>query len=282
MPHAHFLEAWGDARTWDGTITLAQPLIAPLYGGAVGRSSCCRCCSATSRAARSSSATRTSKLGVTATGARASHDGFVAETRSSPIAGQLDGRRRSRRRRSRRASSAAASARATATLEVVVPLLDASRTTVGSRTTRGCRRPRTSSRRSRGTTTRSSVPRPRPTLEPRERHADHGQGRRPPSRAALLHDARPGAVLDRRSCSAVVARAAGRVGGRRQERRVGCDTYKVRTSTGFDIADRRTVTVDRQEVRARERPGALGHPHGPRQADRATARTRIARASARS
>ena len=33
VPRAHFLEAWGDARTWDGTITLAQPLIQPLYGG---------------------------------------------------------------------------------------------------------------------------------------------------------------------------------------------------------------------------------------------------------
>ncbi len=33
VPKAHFLEAWGDVRTWDGTITLAQPLIEPLYGG---------------------------------------------------------------------------------------------------------------------------------------------------------------------------------------------------------------------------------------------------------
>ncbi len=33
VPRAHFLEAWGDVRTWDGTITIAQPLIAPLYGG---------------------------------------------------------------------------------------------------------------------------------------------------------------------------------------------------------------------------------------------------------
>jgi MoCo/4Fe-4S cofactor protein with predicted Tat translocation signal len=33
VPRAHFLEAWGDIRTWDGTISVAQPLIAPLYGG---------------------------------------------------------------------------------------------------------------------------------------------------------------------------------------------------------------------------------------------------------
>src|SRR5690606_12851108 len=32
VPRSHFLEAWGDSRTWDGTITVAQPLLAPLYG----------------------------------------------------------------------------------------------------------------------------------------------------------------------------------------------------------------------------------------------------------
>jgi molybdopterin-containing oxidoreductase family iron-sulfur binding subunit len=30
---AHFLEMWGDARAFDGTITFIQPLIEPLYGG---------------------------------------------------------------------------------------------------------------------------------------------------------------------------------------------------------------------------------------------------------
>ncbi len=33
VPRAHYLESWGDARTWDGTYTVQQPLIAPMYGG---------------------------------------------------------------------------------------------------------------------------------------------------------------------------------------------------------------------------------------------------------
>ncbi len=33
IPQAHSLESWGDARAYDGTITVIQPLIAPLYGG---------------------------------------------------------------------------------------------------------------------------------------------------------------------------------------------------------------------------------------------------------
>ncbi len=33
VPAAHDLECWGDARAFDGTASLAQPLIEPLYGG---------------------------------------------------------------------------------------------------------------------------------------------------------------------------------------------------------------------------------------------------------
>ncbi len=33
LPEAHFLEAWGDARAADGTASVVQPLIEPLFGG---------------------------------------------------------------------------------------------------------------------------------------------------------------------------------------------------------------------------------------------------------
>ena len=33
LPRAHPLESWGDARAWDGTVTLHQPTIRPLYAG---------------------------------------------------------------------------------------------------------------------------------------------------------------------------------------------------------------------------------------------------------
>ncbi len=33
VPQAHYLESWSDARAYDGTASIVQPLIAPLYGG---------------------------------------------------------------------------------------------------------------------------------------------------------------------------------------------------------------------------------------------------------
>jgi MoCo/4Fe-4S cofactor protein with predicted Tat translocation signal len=33
IPEAHYLESWSDARAYDGTVSIIQPLIEPLYGG---------------------------------------------------------------------------------------------------------------------------------------------------------------------------------------------------------------------------------------------------------
>ena len=36
VPEAHYLETWSDCRAFDGTITMQQPLIQPLYNGQIG------------------------------------------------------------------------------------------------------------------------------------------------------------------------------------------------------------------------------------------------------
>ncbi len=79
LPKAHYLEAWGDVRTWDGTITLGQPLMAPLHGGI---SSIELLAILVGEAATGESLVRATheSLGVGGTWRQAVHDGFVAGT----------------------------------------------------------------------------------------------------------------------------------------------------------------------------------------------------------
>ena len=83
VPRAHFLEAWGDVRTWDGTVTVAQPLIAPLYGGL----SVIELLSLLAGEEKSGEAlvqAAHKELGVDAGWKQNVHDGFVANTQHAP------------------------------------------------------------------------------------------------------------------------------------------------------------------------------------------------------
>jgi molybdopterin-containing oxidoreductase family iron-sulfur binding subunit len=87
VPEAHFLESWSDARAFDGTASIVQPLIAPLYGGKTAHEAV---------AALTSQPERTSyeivrdywkdKLGpdYEASWRRALHDGVIAGTAFEP------------------------------------------------------------------------------------------------------------------------------------------------------------------------------------------------------
>jgi molybdopterin-containing oxidoreductase family iron-sulfur binding subunit len=90
LPRAHYLETWGDARTWDGTYTLAQPVIEPMFGGRsaievvkyfVGRGDL--------PAEQIVRETFTAEVaGDDRAWRKALHDGFVAGTAASPVPAQ--------------------------------------------------------------------------------------------------------------------------------------------------------------------------------------------------
>lgn len=89
LPRAHFLEAWGDARTWDGTLTIAQPLIAPLYGGVSPIELLAMINGEDTSGLALLKATH-KELGITSNWEKMVHDGFVASAAAAaPVAPAL-------------------------------------------------------------------------------------------------------------------------------------------------------------------------------------------------
>lgn len=89
IPATHELEAWGDARAFDGTVTIRQPLIAPLYAGRssydilaamLGRSEL-----STHQLVRDYWKRTWGESDFEKRWNRAVHDGRVADSRSTPI-----------------------------------------------------------------------------------------------------------------------------------------------------------------------------------------------------
>ena len=90
VPRSHYLEAWGDTRTWDGTITLAQPLIAPLYG-TVSAIELLSMLLGEAKTGEALVKEAHAALGVTAPWRQSVHDGFVPNTQLPAGAGQVTG-----------------------------------------------------------------------------------------------------------------------------------------------------------------------------------------------
>ncbi len=83
VPRAHFLEAWGDVRTWDGTVTVAQPLVAPLYGGLSAIELVSQLLGEAKGGEELVRATH-KELGFEAGWKQSVHDGFVGDTQFAP------------------------------------------------------------------------------------------------------------------------------------------------------------------------------------------------------
>ena len=88
VPEAHYLEAWSDARSYDGTASIIQPMILPLYDGRNGHEALAMFTDQTGTSSHDLVQTYWKSQHPTAdfeTFWRTSvHDGFVANTASAP------------------------------------------------------------------------------------------------------------------------------------------------------------------------------------------------------
>ena len=96
VPQAHDLEAWGDARAADGTATIMQPLIAPLYGGKSAHEPSGRLPEASRTGATTTSSATTgaaaSRDDFETSWRKAVHDGVVPGTAAKPKTVEPEGR----------------------------------------------------------------------------------------------------------------------------------------------------------------------------------------------
>ncbi|MBX7098241.1 MAG: TAT-variant-translocated molybdopterin oxidoreductase [Myxococcaceae bacterium] len=91
-PLAHFLESWGDARAWDGTASLVQPLILPIFGARPLASLLAQLAGETELSDRKQLELTWRGAGQSLNGEkawrRALHDGVVAGSARTPAAAQ--------------------------------------------------------------------------------------------------------------------------------------------------------------------------------------------------
>jgi molybdopterin-containing oxidoreductase family iron-sulfur binding subunit len=94
IPLAHFLESWGDARAFDGTVSFVQPTIAPLYQGKTAEEVLAAMLEGAGRTAhdlvRETWQTRHGKEGFEAYWQRGLHDGVVPGTEAAAMEVTLD------------------------------------------------------------------------------------------------------------------------------------------------------------------------------------------------
>ncbi len=88
IPAAHYLESWSDARAYDGTATVLQPLIAPLYDGRTAHQVLAAVMGQSDRASyeivRDYWRARRGGSNFDAEWRKALHDGFIAGTAAAP------------------------------------------------------------------------------------------------------------------------------------------------------------------------------------------------------
>src|SRR5690606_15423031 len=89
VPAAHYLESWGDIRAYDGTVSLIQPLIAPLYDGRTEIELIAAMLGAADRSAYDLVCEHWKSAGlgpnVEEGWQKALHDGMIADTASKPL-----------------------------------------------------------------------------------------------------------------------------------------------------------------------------------------------------